>query len=90
MGVLPLKCFASRTCKAHSGWICLQFAPCSCMWCVCAATAPLRCFRIYSSPCSERGYVQHLGTHGVSLREQPVVPLLNHVLGADRKVCETA
>lgn len=41
-------------------------------------------------PCSERGYVQHLGTHGVSLREQPVVPLLNHVLGADRKVRGTA
>ena len=36
--------------------------------------------------CSERGYVQHLAAHGVSLREQPAVPLLNHVLGADRKV----
>lgn len=36
--------------------------------------------------CSERGYVQHLEAHGVGLREQPVVPLLNHVLGPDRKV----
>lgn len=35
---------------------------------------------------SERGYVDHLGAHGVALREQPAVPLLNHVLGADRKV----
>ncbi|PRW60362.1 DEAD-box ATP-dependent RNA helicase 17 [Chlorella sorokiniana] len=34
---------------------------------------------------SERGYVEHLHARGVSLREQPVVPLLNHVLGADRK-----
>lgn len=35
---------------------------------------------------SERGYVEHLAAHGVALREQPAVPLLNHVLGADRKV----
>ncbi|KAL4427451.1 hypothetical protein ABPG77_000740 [Micractinium sp. CCAP 211/92] len=34
---------------------------------------------------SERGYVEHLAAHGVVLREQPAVPLLNHVLGADRK-----
>ena len=28
----------------------------------------------------------HLAAHGMTLREQAAVPLLNHVLGEDRKV----
>ena len=35
---------------------------------------------------TEKGYVQHLGAHGLALREQPAVPLVNGLLGADRKV----
>lgn len=35
---------------------------------------------------SERAYIEHLKAHGVAVHEQPAVPLLNAVLGADRKV----
>ena len=37
-------------------------------------------------PRIEREYVAHLAAHGMTLREQAAVPLLNHVLGEDRKV----
>jgi hypothetical protein len=36
--------------------------------------------------CSEREYVEHLAAHGVRLREAAAAPMLNAVLGADRKV----